>query len=74
MKILVLLQFLVTCLFTDLLGENAGGQGAALGFQYFGGPVVTVLASKTSSKFFINFIHRWKTDFVKPVNRLKLSL
>ncbi|WAR10306.1 PTHB1-like protein [Mya arenaria] len=35
-------------IFPDLLGENAGGQGAALGFQYFGGPVVTVLASKTS--------------------------
>ena len=33
---------------SDLLGENAGGPGAALGFQYFGGPVVTVLASKTS--------------------------
>ena len=42
--------------FTELLGENAGGQGAALGFQYFGGPVVTVLASKTSSKLFI-FLH-----------------
>ena len=42
--------------FTELLGENAGGQGAALGFQYFGGPVVTVLASKTSSKLLI-FLH-----------------
>lgn len=38
-------------LFPDLLGENAGGQGAALGFQYIGGPVVTVLASKTSNRY-----------------------
>ncbi|XP_052813611.1 protein PTHB1-like [Mya arenaria] len=38
-------------IFPDLLGENAGGQGAALGFQYFGGPVVTVLASKTSNRY-----------------------
>ena len=37
----------VDCL-PDMLGENAGGQGAALGFQFYGGPVVTVLASKTS--------------------------
>lgn len=40
--------------FVDLLGENAGGQGAALGFQYYGnGPIVTVLASKTSRKHFL---------------------
>ena len=41
---------------SDLLGENAGGPGSALGFQYYGGPVVTVLASKTSRKlcFLIN--------------------
>ena len=39
----------VSCLLpADMLGENAGGQGAALGFQFFSGPVVTVLASKTS--------------------------
>lgn len=38
-------------IFPDLLGENAGGQGAALGFQYFGGPIVTVLASKTSNRY-----------------------
>lgn len=39
-------------LFPDLLGENAGGQGAALGFQYYGnGPIVTVLASKTSQRY-----------------------
>lgn len=38
---------------TELLGENAGGQGAALGFQMFGGPVVTVLASKTSRKLIV---------------------
>ncbi|XP_071103490.1 protein PTHB1-like [Haliotis cracherodii] len=38
-------------LFPDLLGENAGGQGAALGFQFYGGPVVTVLASKTSQRY-----------------------
>ncbi len=37
--------------FSDLLGENSGAQGNALGFQIFGGPVVTVLASKTSRKF-----------------------
>ena len=37
--------------FVDLLGENAGGPGSALGFQYYGGPVVTVLASKTSRKY-----------------------
>ncbi|XP_033728305.1 protein PTHB1-like isoform X1 [Pecten maximus] len=38
-------------IFTDLSGENAGGQGAALGFQYYGGPIVTVLASKTSQRY-----------------------
>ncbi|KAJ8320825.1 hypothetical protein KUTeg_002412 [Tegillarca granosa] len=38
-------------LFPDLLGENAGGQGAALGFQYYGGPIVTLLASKTSQRY-----------------------
>ncbi|XP_025097943.1 protein PTHB1-like isoform X2 [Pomacea canaliculata] len=38
-------------IFPELLGENAGGQGAALGFQMFGGPVVTVLASKTSQRY-----------------------
>ncbi|KAH3751560.1 hypothetical protein DPMN_186127, partial [Dreissena polymorpha] len=38
-------------IFPDLLGDNAGGQGLALGFQYFGGPVVTVLASKTSNRY-----------------------
>ncbi|KAL8618805.1 hypothetical protein ACOMHN_000233 [Nucella lapillus] len=38
-------------IFPDMLGENAGGQGAALGFQFFGGPVVTVLASKTSQRY-----------------------
>ncbi|KAK7506674.1 hypothetical protein BaRGS_00002149 [Batillaria attramentaria] len=38
-------------IFPDLLGENAGGPGAALGFQFFGGPVVTVLASKTSQRY-----------------------
>lgn len=37
-------------LLTDLLGMNAGGQGAALGFQFYGGPVITLLASKTSRK------------------------
>ena len=36
---------------SDLLGENAGGPGNALGFRYYGlEPVVTVLASKTSRK------------------------
>ncbi len=35
---------------TDLLGDNAGGQGNALGFQTYGGQVVTLLASKTSRK------------------------
>ncbi|XP_059177174.1 protein PTHB1-like [Physella acuta] len=39
-------------LFPDMLGENAGGQGSAIGFQYYGGgPVVTVLASKTSQRY-----------------------
>ncbi|XP_005112298.1 protein PTHB1 [Aplysia californica] len=39
-------------IFPDLLGENASGQGAALGFQYFGGgPIVTMLASKTSQRY-----------------------
>ncbi|KAL3855651.1 hypothetical protein ACJMK2_014858 [Sinanodonta woodiana] len=38
-------------IFSDLLGVNEGGQGLALGFQYFGGPVVTVLASKTSQRY-----------------------
>ena len=37
--------------FPDLLGENAGGAGNALGFRYYGlAPVTTVLASKTSRK------------------------
>lgn len=35
---------------SELLGENASGPGAALGFQYYGGQIVTVLASKTSRK------------------------
>ena len=40
---------IVLCLHvSDLLGENAGGAGNALGFQIYGGPVITVLASKTS--------------------------
>lgn len=38
-------------IFPDMLGENAGGQGAALGFQFFGGPVITILASKTSQRY-----------------------
>uniref|UniRef100_A0A0B7AJ40 PTHB1 N-terminal domain-containing protein n=2 Tax=Arion vulgaris TaxID=1028688 RepID=A0A0B7AJ40_9EUPU len=39
-------------IFPDLLGENADGQGAALAFQYVGaGPVVTLLASKTSQRY-----------------------
>lgn len=38
-------------IFPDMLGENAGGQGAALGFQFYSGPVVTVLASKTSQRY-----------------------
>lgn len=39
-------------IFPDLLGENAGGQGSALGFQFFGGgPVVSILASKTSQRY-----------------------
>ena len=40
--------------FLDLLGENAGGPGSALGFQYYGGPVVTVLASKTSREYTVS--------------------
>ena len=39
---------------TDLLGENAGGQGNALGFQTFGGSTVTVLASKTSRELYFH--------------------
>ncbi|KAH9495744.1 Protein PTHB1 [Bulinus truncatus] len=39
-------------LFPDMLGQNAGGQGSALGFQFYGGgPVVSVLASKTSQRY-----------------------
>ncbi|KAK2178858.1 hypothetical protein NP493_524g01017 [Ridgeia piscesae] len=39
-------------LFPDLLGENAGGAGNALGFRYYGlAPVITVLASKTSQRY-----------------------
>ncbi|CAC5377885.1 BBS9 [Mytilus coruscus] len=38
-------------IFPELLGENASGPGAALGFQYYGGPIVTVLASKTSQRY-----------------------
>ena len=40
----------VDLIVADLLGMNAGGQGAALGFQFFGGPVITLLASKTSRR------------------------
>ncbi|XP_064646409.1 protein PTHB1-like [Lineus longissimus] len=38
-------------LFPDLLGDYADGPGNALGFQYYGGPVVTMLASKTSQRY-----------------------
>ncbi|XP_070570389.1 protein PTHB1-like isoform X2 [Ptychodera flava] len=38
-------------IFPELLGENAGGPGNALGFQLFCGPKVTVLASKTSQRY-----------------------
>ncbi|XP_013408659.2 protein PTHB1-like, partial [Lingula anatina] len=38
-------------IFPDLLGENAGGPGNALGFQFYGGVVVTMLASKTSQRY-----------------------
>lgn len=38
-------------IFPEILGENASGPGAALGFQYYGGPIVTVLASKTSQRY-----------------------
>lgn len=38
-------------LFPDLLGDNADGPGNALGFQLIGGPVVTILASKTSQRY-----------------------
>ncbi|KAK3082884.1 hypothetical protein FSP39_007920 [Pinctada imbricata] len=39
-------------IFPDLLGENAHGPGAALGFQFYGmGSIVTVLASKTSQRY-----------------------
>ena len=36
----------------DLLGPNAGGAGNAIGLQIIGGPKVTILASKTSRKYF----------------------
>ena len=39
-------------IFPDLLGDNAGGAGNALGFKYFGmEPVITLLASKTSQRY-----------------------
>ena len=41
-------NMVIDLIVADLLGMNAGGQGAALGFQFFGGPVITLLASKTS--------------------------
>lgn len=44
----------IPLLFTDLLGMNAGGPGSALGFQFYGGPLVTMLASKTSRKYTTN--------------------
>ncbi|KAF6030431.1 BBS9 [Bugula neritina] len=49
-------------IFPDLLGMNAGGQGAALGFQFYGGPVITLLASKTSQRYRIqsdDFASMW---------------
>ncbi|XP_067931750.1 protein PTHB1-like [Watersipora subatra] len=49
-------------LFPELLGMNAGGPGAALGFQFYGGPVVTLLASKTSQRYRIqsdDFASMW---------------
>jgi hypothetical protein len=64
-----------TVIFVDLLGENAGGQGAALGFQYYGnGPIVSVLASKTSRKFLVlygslcSFLISWLSRVVGVVN------
>lgn len=52
--------YLIACISTnvfalclDLLGMNAGGQGAALGFQFYGGPVITLLASKTSRQYIL---------------------
>uniref|UniRef100_A0A2C9K7V7 PTHB1 N-terminal domain-containing protein n=1 Tax=Biomphalaria glabrata TaxID=6526 RepID=A0A2C9K7V7_BIOGL len=39
-------------IFPDMLGQNEGGQGSALGFQFLGGgPVVSLLASKTSQRY-----------------------
>ncbi|XP_064598108.1 protein PTHB1-like [Liolophura sinensis] len=59
-------------IFPDLLGENAGGPGAALGFQYYGGPLVTLLASKTSQRYRLqcdNFESMWLIT-TELVNRL----
>ena len=55
MYVLCSCYVIVYVVVTDLLGDNAAGQGAALGFQYYGGPIVTVLASKTSSKYMMVF-------------------
>ncbi|XP_041374621.1 protein PTHB1-like [Gigantopelta aegis] len=59
-------------LFPGLLGENAGGQGVALGFQFYGGPVITILASKTSQRY------RLQCDYLEamwlPLRELTLRL
>lgn len=47
-------DYIFLCLFSDLLGMNAGGQGQALGFQVYGNnpekPVVSLLASRNARK------------------------
>ncbi|XP_066263410.1 protein PTHB1-like [Branchiostoma lanceolatum] len=38
-------------IFPDLSGDYEGSSGYALGFELIGGPIITVLASKTSQKY-----------------------
>ncbi|XP_077997147.1 protein PTHB1-like isoform X2 [Glandiceps talaboti] len=55
-------------IFPELLGENAGGPGNALGFQFLSGPKVTVLASKTSQRY------RLQTDTLEAMWLVMKSL
>ena len=73
-------------LLADLLGENAGGPGNALGFRFYGlEPVITVLASKTSRECNVNAVkvpglthdrvlfYNWLVVFLQFAERYRLQ-
>ena len=53
----------------DLLGPNAGGAGNAIGLQIIGGPKVTILASKTSRKYFDQELR----ETIEPFHRYAIA-